>query len=156
MCEISNIKAAVHALELYNIYWDSFLDNMVMFDGVKELLQFYQKEKIKIALVTDLTANIQYRKIAKLEINNYIDYIVTSEETGIDKPDKSMFLKAIDKLNLAPEEVCMIGDNYEKDILGAKALNIDSIWFNIDHKGDVEVRNNIFIVNNFSQIKKLF
>lgn len=130
MCEMAKIQSSLHAMTLYNLYWDNFLNNMSLSRYVEDFLIFCQGKKIKIALVTDLTAHIQYRKIAKLGIDKYIDFVITSEETGIDKPDKSMFLRALEKLDLMASDVCMIGDNYEKDIMGAKSLGIDAIWLN--------------------------
>ena len=41
-----------------------------------------------------------------------------------------MFQKALDKLELQRNEVIMVGDNFEKDIIGAYDFGIDSIWLN--------------------------
>jgi putative hydrolase of the HAD superfamily len=52
--------------------------------------------------------------------------MLSSEEAGIEKPSPVIFGKALSKLNLKAEEVIMIGDNEEKDILGAEAMGIKS------------------------------
>jgi len=44
------------------------------------------------------------------------------------KGDGSAFLKALEWLRLAPEEVVMIGDNWENDVVGASLADIRSIW----------------------------
>ena len=83
-------------------------------------------KNIPICCVTDLTADIQFRKLMKLNLENKIKYIVTSEEVGIEKPNKKIFEKALEKLNLKSNQVIMIGDSAPKDILGGEALGIKS------------------------------
>ena len=85
-----------------------------------------QSKKHPICCVTDLTAEIQFRKLMKLNLENKIKFIVTSEEVGIEKPNKKMFEKALEKLNLKADQVIMIGDSMSKDILGGEALEIKS------------------------------
>lgn len=115
-------------LTLYEAYWRTFLENMKLKKGVLETLKSLKKLDIKIVLVSDLTTNIQLRKIHKLKITPYIDFLVTSEEAGSEKPHLIMFLLALKKLNLLPEEVIFVGDDKNKDISGANAAGMDTIW----------------------------
>jgi putative hydrolase of the HAD superfamily len=46
-----------------------------------------------------------------------VDYLVSSEEAGAEKPDPKVFELSLEKLGLKKDEVVMIGDNYEKDIM---------------------------------------
>ena len=111
---------------LYDIYWNTFLENIIPFDGVYEFLE-KNKDK-KICLLTDLTTYIQYRKIERLKLSKYVKYILTSEEAGVEKPSQKMFDSGIRKLGLSKNDVCMIGDSYEKDILGALNAGIKPYW----------------------------
>lgn len=121
-----------YALEAYGIYWDTFLENIELFDGVTEFLE--KIRSLRICFVTDLTAHIQYRKIALLRLHEYAGHLVTSEEAGREKPHPYMFMLALKKLGLGPEQVCMVGDSYEKDIVGATRVGIRSFWLNRDGK----------------------
>ena len=152
MCEILNINSLDYAFKIYNIYWDTFLENMIPFDGI---YVFLEKYKNNICLVTDLTAHIQYRKIEKLKLNQFIDKVVTSEEAGREKPHPYMFMLALEKLNLGKDEVCMIGDSFKKDIFGASNLCIDSIWFNHENKQEKYTNQNIKEVTIFKEILEL-
>lgn len=109
-----------------NIYWDSFLNQMTLFPGVLPFLDKCLENKLLICLVTDLTTEIQLRKLQKLKIDHYFNYIVTSEESGQEKPKSLPFLLALYKLNLLSKDVIMIGDHQEKDLLGAELLGIRS------------------------------
>lgn len=119
--------------DMYNTYWNYIYDNMKPSPGAIELLKLCKKYSIKIAICTDQLAHIQYNKLKHLGIDPYIDYMITSEEIGIEKPSKLMFCAVLDKLRLSKNEVLMIGDDYEKDYLGAKKIGIKSLLY--DTKG---------------------
>lgn len=121
-------------LQLYNCYWDIFLKNMKLRKGVLETLRKLKKQDLKIAIVSDLTTQIQLRKIHKLKITPYIDYLVTSEEAGSEKPHLIMFLLTLKKLNLLPQEAIFVGDSKSKDISGANAAGMDTCWITGERK----------------------
>ena len=107
-------------LDLEQTYWRTFLQSCKLFPNVRELLTELNKYKIKTAIITDLTSQIQFRKIIFFGLEQYFDYVVTSEESGFDKPSKYPFELALKKLNLSPEECWMIGDNLYADIYGGQ------------------------------------
>ena len=64
MLEIMGLGSQVLvALDLEQTYWRTFLNSAVLFDGVTELLDDIRLFGIPTAIVTDLTAQIQFRKI---------------------------------------------------------------------------------------------
>ena len=149
MCEILEINPLKYGIKIYNLYWDNYLENIKPFDGIYELLKKY---KNNICIITDLTAHIQYRKIQKLKINNYCNTIITSEEAGREKPHPFIFMLALQKLKKSANEVCMIGDSFKKDILGANNLGINSIWFNHKKKHENYESTAIKEVSTFKDI----
>ena len=154
MLELNNINALDYAMKYYNLYWDTFLDQMVLFEEAGIFLEGIKKAGFTTCLLTDLTAHTQYRKIQKLGLSRYIDFMVTSEEVGVEKPDAKMFSAALRKLNCKESQALMIGDNYEKDILGAAAMSIRAIWIN--HDGNRrEIPDGVMEVANFGQINQL-
>ncbi len=152
MCELLDINPLSYCKKLNNLYWDKFLENLKIFEGVYELLEKYKK---KICFITDLTADIQYKKIEKLNLYKYSETIVTSEEAGIEKPHPTIFNLALKKLGTQAEDVCMIGDNFYKDICGAKNVHIDSIWFNHKHINKTYNKKTIKEVISFTEILDL-
>lgn len=119
---------------LYDIYWDTMLDNMELNNGVVDMLEYWKKKDITLGICTDLTAQIQYRKIKKLEIEQYISFLVTSEEAGIEKPNSKIFELCLEKSKYLSEQCCFIGDNFIKDIKGALDVGITPIWFHSKDK----------------------
>jgi putative hydrolase of the HAD superfamily len=111
-------------LDLEQTYWREFLANTRLFSGVQEFLIQLKNNGVKTANITDLTAQIQFRKMVYFKLDEYFDYVVTSEETGYDKPSVEPFNMALKKLNLSPQEVWMVGDDSINDIQGAKQAGI--------------------------------
>ena len=116
LCEILDLDVLENSMNLYEIYWDSYLLKMELYDGA---LEFVEEFSSKICFVTDLTAHIQHRKLRKLGLSNLGCKLVTSEEVGVEKPHPYIFKVALDKLKVDPSKACMIGDSFEKDIEGA-------------------------------------
>jgi HAD superfamily hydrolase (TIGR01549 family) len=121
MLEIIGLGSQVMlALDFEQTYWRTFLTHAVLFDEVKELLDDIRLLGIPTAIVTDLTAQIQFRKIVYFGLDKYFDYIVTSEEAGYDKPHMAPFQIALEKMRPKGDCIWMIGDNPVNDIQGAR------------------------------------
>ena len=147
----------LNVLDLEQTYWRVFLRNAELFENVKELLDDIRLLDIPTAVVTDLTAQIQFRKMVYFGLDQYFDFIVTSEEAGKEKPDKEPFKIALQKINPRGSCVWMIGDHPDKDILGSKET-IDAVTLQKLHKGVIqgEKENKAdLIFNNYSEIRKL-
>jgi HAD superfamily hydrolase (TIGR01549 family) len=115
-------------IKINEIYWECFYKNMKLFEGVLKFLIKLKEDKKKIIILTDFQTEYQLIKLEKLNILNYIDYIITSEEIGIEKPSFKMFDAVIEKTKIKKEELIMIGDNFEKDIQGADNYGIYSYY----------------------------
>lgn len=137
MLEIMGLGSQVLlALDFEQTYWRTFLSNAILFDGVKELLDDIRLLGIPTAIVTDLTAQIQFRKVVYFGLDHYFDYIVTSEEAGFDKPHEAPFQIALQKMRPRGDCIWMIGDNPINDIKGARE-KINSVTLQKLHDGVV-------------------
>jgi putative hydrolase of the HAD superfamily len=66
MLEILGLGSQVlWSLDLENTYWRTFLTNSRLFDNIKELLDDIRLLGIPTAIITDLTAQIQFRNIVR-------------------------------------------------------------------------------------------
>lgn len=115
------------AVALADAYWDAYLDEMELFPDVRDTLDTLAD--LPVAIVTDLTARIQLRKLDRLDIDA-IDHVVTSEEVGRDKPAAAMFAVALARLDAAPSDAVMVGDDPAADIAGANRAGIETVLFN--------------------------
>lgn len=133
-------------LEMEEVFWDAFVEHMEVYDGAIETLKKMKEKNIKVTILTDLTAQIQHKKIIKLLgwNNHYVDYLVSSEEVGVEKPDPRWFALSMKKMGIEnKDEVCMIGDNYEKDIKWAKDFGITKLYHKVNEEkeGGEEYKN---------------
>lgn len=120
------------ALELYDIYWNTVLEQMQPFPYVISLMEWLKQNSISIGILTDLTAHIQHRKIKRLGVESYIEAIVTSEEVGVEKPSARVFNRIKEKLGYEANEILMIGDSKFKDIDGAIGAGMHAILFELE------------------------
>ena len=122
------------ALDLEQTYWRTLLSNATLFPGVNELLDDLRIAEVPRAIVTDLTAQIQFRKMIYFGLDHDVDYIVTSEEVGFEKPHPAPFEAAIAKMQAQGTCVWMIGDDPETDIVGARRA-IQAVTLQKLHRG---------------------
>lgn len=153
-------------LGLYDAYWKAFLAKAKIFPGVLDLLKFLHQQKVKTAVVSNMTLRIQLIRIKQLKIGRYLDVLVTSEESGREKPHPSPFLLALNKLDCLAEECLVVGDNIRDDTeggiaLGCKTLLIDrrdsySSGGDKNFKPDLKVNKISELKGKWTEIIKLF
>ncbi len=148
-CELLELNPVVYAKKLEECYWSSFLEHIELRPNVFHFLERLKIANKRLALVTDLTTEIQLKKLNLLGIGSFFDVIVTSEEAGREKPDPKIFELALYKLKAVKSECVMIGDNYEKDVLGARTFGIDAIQFGRSDRNEIAF-------NNFQEAFALF
>jgi HAD superfamily hydrolase (TIGR01549 family) len=152
--EILGFKPCRSALAAEQLYWDTFMSRMAYRPGACEFLDAISD--MQIAIVTDLTAQIQFRKLIHLNLDNRIAAVVTSEESGAEKPDARIFQLALRKLGLAQNHVCVVGDNWEKDIQGGTGLGMRSFWLNTDGYNGCDKHHELAVAfDSFEQLTKL-
>jgi putative hydrolase of the HAD superfamily len=76
---------ATFALECEQVFWRSYMEKMVLFEGVEEFVNYLRLSRSKLVLVTDLSTQIQIRKLAWIGLEKAFELIITSEEAGGDK-----------------------------------------------------------------------
>jgi HAD superfamily hydrolase (TIGR01549 family) len=158
MLEIMGLGSQVLlALDFEQTYWRTFLSKAILFDGVKELLDDIRLLGIPTAIVTDLTAQIQFRKVVYFGLDNLFDYIVTSEEAGFDKPHEAPFQIALEKMRPKGDCIWMIGDNPVNDIRGGRekinAVTLQKIHDGIEVGTEANTPDATF--NDFDELRKM-
>jgi len=68
--------------------------------------------------------------LKRVGADQYFHHFVSSKDLGYDKPDPRFFLAVAEKFGKKPGDCIMIGNLYEKDIVGAKKAGMRTIFFN--------------------------
>ena len=162
---ISINKEAVKEIEAL---WKTQLSACKELNNSQEVIKYLHERSIEIAFLSDIW-HPYYEGVKKA-----IPYAVStanikilSFETGHKKPDLYNFQLALDKLNLKPEEILMIGDTYTHDMEPAIKLGINTCWLlrrpeeGRELESIIEILNGkkkspTFTIKNIHEIKKLF
>jgi putative hydrolase of the HAD superfamily len=87
------------------------------------------RPQYRLGIVTDGHAAVQRRKIEALGVAPFVDAIVVTDDLGREhwKPDPLPFLTCCKALQVLPQEAVFVGDNPDRDILGALGAGLAAI-----------------------------
>jgi putative hydrolase of the HAD superfamily len=91
----------------------------------------YLRGRYRLHIITNGFEEVQLRKLKNSKIDHYFREVVDSDRAGAKKPDPRIFRVALEAAGIAPQQGVMIGDNTEADILGARAVGLQALHFNI-------------------------
>ena len=104
-------------------------ENFTLYDDALPALAELRRHRLSIGLVTngqrDLDEFVSHHTLD-------VDVAVGSRAHGRTKPHPSIFVAALRALDAAPAEAAMVGDSFEDDIEGARALGIRAILLDRD------------------------
>lgn len=121
------------------LYWSNFIGRMQLQPGAEEFLLSLRKANCRIAIVTDLTSEIQLRKVVRLGLQTLVDCVFTSEFLGGDKPDNGYLQILFSTLEIQPAAIWCVGDS-DNDFIDV-SLGRD---FN-GYVGNFNIRDHTFV-----------
>ncbi|EJE4162744.1 HAD-IA family hydrolase [Vibrio parahaemolyticus] len=111
-------------------YFDSArMGAFTFFPGVKEMLTDLRKH-YKLVVITNGPIFSQHPKLKATQMDEWMDHIIVGGEEPEEKPAASIFQKALNLVDIKPEEALHIGDSLAADIAGANNMGILSVWVN--------------------------
>lgn len=99
-----------------------------------EILQYLRK-KYKLYILSNGFEEVQYKKMSNSGLSPFFEDVVLSDRIGAPKPSPRIFHEAMKVAGSSVEDTIMIGDNWDADVVGAKGVGMDQIWYDIDKKG---------------------
>jgi putative hydrolase of the HAD superfamily len=104
-------------------------ENFTLYEDALPALDLLRRHGLKIGLVSN-----GQRDLEEFVVHHGLDVDATvgSKAHGRIKPDPSIFSAALDALDVEASEAAMVGDSYEDDIEGARALGIHAILLDRD------------------------
>jgi pyrophosphatase PpaX len=109
-------------ISLYREFNDANHDELAeSYDGVAEALQRLKDYGIKLAIVTSKRRVMTDRGLKLMGLYEYMDVIITPEDTEKHKPDPEPAIKACGLLGVKPEEALMVGDSTYDILCGKNA-----------------------------------
>ena len=100
--------------------------------GMSEALHLFSSQGHRLALVADARPDGPVNVLRQHKLIDLFSYLAISESLGMSKPDPRIFRAALDALNIPPSDfsrVAMVGNNLERDVVGANRLGLISIFY---------------------------
>jgi HAD superfamily hydrolase (TIGR01549 family) len=98
------------------------------FEGAVEVLSSLRGRGHRLGLLTNGSAAFQRTKIRRFELEPLFELILVEGELGYGKPDRRVFGAALAHFGVRSAHACMIGDNLDADIAGARDSGMSAIW----------------------------
>ncbi|PEY43440.1 L-2-haloalkanoic acid dehalogenase [Bacillus cereus] len=145
--------------QLLEDYINNFHHNCIPFSNMEHVLQELKSRGILLGMITNGFTEFQLLNIGALGIDKYMDIILVSEQEGIKKPQAEIFLRALERLGVSPEESVYVGDHPNNDVIGARDVGMNAIWkkdtfwgnpFTDEHVID-DLKELLSIVNTFQK-----
>jgi len=97
-----------------------------LFDDVLSTLETLKEQRFTLGLLTNLAQDMS-PLCHKLGLESYLDFVVTSQQVGADKPEPPIFLAALDRAKVEASQAVHVGDQYKLDVVGARGVGINPI-----------------------------
>ena len=118
--------------------------------GAVDLLRRLHASGVPVGILTNGPPDIQRLKLAQLDATECFSATVISGEVGVGKPDPAVFKTVLDGLGTEPATTVMIGDSWNRDIEGAEAVGMRSVWISNGRKTPRAVEG-LTVVNTTSE-----
>jgi putative hydrolase of the HAD superfamily len=82
----------------------------------------------QLGVISNGTRDQQIGKLKRAGLLQYFSALVFSEDVGLGKPDRSIFLEACRQAGKNPAECVHIGDDTVADVAASHALGLRAVW----------------------------
>jgi len=134
-----NIKASKREIEEFDKNkWLKITEECNLFPDTIEALTKLKNANKKIFLITNTYKPKVDYILENKKINKFFDLVVISHEIKQPKSTGELFKVILEKFNLNPSQLIVVGDKFEEDIIGAKKAGIRSFLLNRNGQGDIK------------------
>jgi putative hydrolase of the HAD superfamily len=98
-----------------------------LIDGAEKLVRSLAGTR-PLGLLTNGPADIQRLKFEGTGLASCFDAVVISGVVGMGKPDPAVFAYALAQLGADAAGSVMVGDSWERDVLGATGAGLSAVW----------------------------
>ena len=114
--------------ELAQSYLTTRERSLRLYPGAIETLEKLRGEGVRLALITNGSAEGQRGKVVRFGLERYFGCIIIEGEFGVGKPDERVYRHALATLDTEPSDAWMVGDNLEWEVATPQRLGLRGIW----------------------------
>ena len=127
LCNELHIRDTKIISELYNVYETTYIDNITIHNKCMYFLHLCRNNNIKVSIMTNNLLPIQLKVCNKLNLNELVDAIFTSNEFFYEKPHHECLHYILNYYGCTNDETLIIGDSIENDIKWGQTNDVKSI-----------------------------
>lgn len=105
-------------------FWNAA--NWTRFPEVIDVLQALRARGVRLGVLSNAPSNLPVF-LEQMGIAPLLDFSVVSALEGMKKPDRRIFEVALSRAGAAPAEALHVGDMYLEDILGGRAVGLNTL-----------------------------
>lgn len=106
-------------------------ESLELFPGALELIAALRTRGCKLAIVTNGFAATHDEKIDRVGLREHVDAVFLADTMGMVKPDPEIFRLACRTLGSEPARTAMVGDRYDRDIIGAAEVGLFTVLIDV-------------------------
>ena len=127
------IEFSLHHEEAETVYWNAETPGAIMPEADR-LLSYLKRRGIRTGVISNLSMSSEglARRINRFMPDNNIEFVMTSSDYVLRKPNRMLFELALHKAGLSADKVWYCGDNPHADVEGASGAGIFPVWFDSD------------------------
>jgi len=95
-------------------------------EGARELLSELEKEGYCLGIISNSDGRVE-SQLLETGLRERFSFVIDSFVVKCEKPDPEIFLMALDKSGLSPNEVLFVGDFVNIDYVGAKRVGMSAV-----------------------------
>ena len=118
--------------------------------GVKEAVRRFHEEGFCLEVASSSASYYIGRVLDALDIHQYFECYTSGEEVEHPKPAPDTFVRAMEKLNLKPED-CLIVEDSTNGGKAAAAAGAKCVWFHNPDSGDQQIPHAELEITSWSQ-----
>ena len=102
------------------------VDTWVDYPDTRGVLEDLRKRGLTLGVISNAT-NLVKLVLDNLDLSKYFDFVIVSDEVGVNKPSAKIFMMAADKARTSPNRMLFVGDKLSTDVKGAIDAGMNAI-----------------------------
>lgn len=134
-------RQLMETFKIKGVTWEALLEDYVTmfhhgcvpFAGLIPVLDKLRGRGLALGMITNGYTVLQMSNIEALGIESYFQTIMVSEQEGLRKPDPQIFMTAMERLGVTPEESIYVGDHPLNDVQASRGAGMTGVWKRDDY-----------------------
>ena len=110
--------------ECCGIYEEVKVENVTLYDGVRETIQKVKDMGCSFIIITDADSENAFRRMKRVKLDRLVDDVIAYDMSGIKKPNLGAFEFALNRSKADASSSMYVGDSLRRDVAPAKKMGM--------------------------------